>query len=397
VKMRLLLVSAVLASTIVHVSPGICADASPPDGSSPEASTPVADSGTEGGSPRTDASVPPGDEGGPPRSTFAVGGVCARQSDCPAATTCLLPSSDKLGGGGPAQGLCTVECSTNGQADCDAVDPGSFCFVSDQVGYCFQGCTAGDPPLDTTKCRDRPDMACTPTSATSTGEGYCKPTCRGNSDCVPRSCDPRTGLCVDNVQGASPTGAACDPAAATNDCPGTCLTVGTPATKDNSMCTSACSLGASGACDSDPSATALPLTACLFTPFAGEGKGDIGACVQLCDCGDDCKNRSFVCTPISLSIGRPGMCVPATDAVGAPVPALRCTGSGGASGSGGSSGNSGKSSGGGTADAGTPAPKSDSGCGCHVGENPDGSRSGPLALAALGLALLRRRRSASAP
>jgi MYXO-CTERM domain-containing protein len=389
VKMRLLLVSAVLVSSLARVSPGFGADASVPDASrSADASKPTADSGREAGS-RTDASQPRSDASG---TTLAIGGACAKPSDCPAGVTCLLPSSTKLGGGGPAKGLCTVDCSINGQADCDAVDPGSLCLANGEIGYCFESCIGGDPLPGTTKCKDRPDMACTPAS---TGDAYCKPTCRGNSDCAPRLCDPVSGLCVDTQTGSKPIGSACDPNAATNDCAGSCLPGGNPPTSDNSMCSAACSIGEPGACDVDPKSTSLPLAACLLAAYPGEGKGDIGGCAQLCSCDNDCLNKSFVCGAVDLAtVGRAGMCVPGTDSTGAPVTGISCgAGTGGASGTGGKAGG-GRSGSGGSADGGTtPAKKSaDSGCGCHVGQSRERSRSGAFVLAALGVAVLRRRR-----
>jgi MYXO-CTERM domain-containing protein len=399
VKMRSLLAWGALTSMTTGVTPSFGAvDASVPD--SGPAHT---DSGV---TPRADAAPPApaahpdaGVDSGPPTPSIPVGKACTTAADCEAGLICLLSTSDQLGGAGPAGGLCTVDCSKNGQADCDAVDPGSFCGTFDPAGniaQCFERCTEGSPVGDAPKCHNRPDMACSPTGVGI--DGYCTPTCRGDSDCGKRKCDPFSGLCMDTLTGTLGNGEACDPNAM-NDCMGACIQVGGGTlSKANSACSAVCSIGAPGACGTnpDPNASTLPDAACLLVGDPQEGAGDLGGCAQLCDCDKDCLNPSFVCAsvPLAAGIGRPGTCVPGTDASGAPVPGLSCgTGTGGAGGKSGAGGAS-SSTGGGSPDAGAPAPEKDdsSGCGCHVGASSESGRSGVLALAALGLAMLRRRR-----
>ncbi|HEX7670228.1 MAG TPA: hypothetical protein VF395_11620 [Polyangiaceae bacterium] len=412
-KTRTFLAWGALSSLLTGVTPSLGA----PDGSVSDSGSHV-DSGS-GGVPGTDSGshVPPvvdsGVDSGPVVShpTVPVGQACATAADCAAGLVCIPSTSNALGGGGPPGGLCTVDCSTNGQADCDAVDPLSFCGTFDEAGtvaHCFESCGEGPPIGDAIKCHNRLDVACSPTPDLN---GYCAPTCRGDSDCGKRKCNPLSGLCVDSVPGTLGMGAACDSTAAKNDCiGGACSQFGGGAPSvDNSACSAVCSLGVPGACgtDPDPNATKLPDAACLPLVADGlESAGDIGGCVQLCDCDADCRNKSFVCqaVPLTSGLGRTGLCVPGTDAAGAVVKGTSCgAGTGGATGAGGKSGVAGGAgnTGGkptGTPDAGTGpgAAKSgdSSGCGCRVEGSAKGGSDrerGALAVAALGLMFLRRR------
>jgi MYXO-CTERM domain-containing protein len=414
VKTRSLLAWGALSSLVTGVTPSFGA----PDASVPDSGTaPHMDAGsggaigTDSGSPVPpvlDASVDSGPVVSHP--SIPVGKACVTAADCAAGLICIPSTSDALGGGGPPGGLCTVDCSKNGQADCDAVDPGSFCGASDadgKIAHCFETCEEGPPLGDAVKCHNRPDVACAPDGQ---GNGYCAPTCRGNSDCGKRQCNPLTGLCQDSVPGTLSTGAQCDSTAAKNDCfGGACSQYGGgDPTVDNSSCSAVCALGVPGACgtDPDPNSKQLPDAACL--PLVADGLesiGDIGGCVQLCDCDTDCRNKSFVCQTVSplSGLGRGGLCVPGKDGTGAVVKGTACGAGSSAGGATGAGGKSGTSSSGGrgteTSDAGAPAAKSNdsSGCGCRVESNaPSGSDGGrgALALAALGLALLRRRRGA---
>ena len=161
------------------------------------------------------------------------------------------------------------------------------------------------------------------------------------------------------------------------------------------MCSAPCSLGVPGGCGVDPASKDKPAAACLPL-LAGEAAGDVGGCFQLCDCDGDCLNGSFLCNPTTTSLGKTGVCVPADQALGH----VACPADGGLSL--GAGGNSGTGAGGATGapdagpDGGSTAPKGgdSGGCGCHVGERRDSQGSGTLAFAALGLALLARRRGA---
>jgi len=353
---------------------------------------------TEAGSSR--------DTGAPP--TAFVGKTCTKDSQCDPGLTCLAPTSTALGGGGPASGLCTLDCAKGGQAACDSVDPGSICRPLDETGkiaYCFERCIPG-AGSDAQKCHLRPDMACAPIS---NSEAYCAPTCRGDADCEGRKCDPLSGLCVAEVAGTLPVGSACQmppeggtlPAAEL--CKGVCQSTAAAPTKANSACTNPCALGVVGSCDQDPNSTRLPTAGCVPLNL-NETNGDVGVCVQLCNCDSDCLNKDFWCAQLApaaiAQLGQQGTCVTANSVDATqhrasckatpPDAGTKPTGGGGKGGAS-STTDAGESTGGSTAAA--PA-KNDSGCGCRLGgggaEPASDSRTSAGALLMV-VALLARR------
>ncbi|HVU03384.1 MAG TPA: MYXO-CTERM sorting domain-containing protein [Polyangiaceae bacterium] len=372
------------------------ADASVPRA---DASSPTADASVRDASSTTDAS-----DAAPEGPSHLVGRSCTQDGDCATGLTCLTGASKTLGGGAPAKGLCTKDCATGGQAACDAVDRGSVCRPFDETGkvaYCYERCTPGNGQ-DAPKCHKRPDMACAPNPSRQT-EGYCAPTCRGDFDCEGRRCNPLTGLCVDSVEGTLTVGAACDPPVGeagtlppnAQRCMGACLTVGSPPSRDNSACTAVCSVGVTGACGEDPSSQRRAQAACEALFPAIEGTGDIGACVQLCDCDSDCDNPAFVCTTLSPNsgLGRAGECVLSGPGVQHFTCASQVDSGSRPNGSGGAKGSGGGGNAGGSAGAAAAPAKDDSGCGCRVG----GAGSSPRDFGAFGLGvamagLLARRR-----
>jgi MYXO-CTERM domain-containing protein len=363
------------------------------DGSSEDAAVDSGASPVDGGKVGVDASLPS------PR--YVVGSACKKDGDCSAGLHCVPSSSNELNGGAAANGLCTVDCTAHGQADCDAVDTGSLCLpvnATTKAAYCYERCNEGVPTTDTPKCHNRVDMACAPSSS---GVGFCAPTCRADTDCSGRKCSLVSGLCVDSVKGTLPTGAACDPTAKTTACEGSCLPLTTDtASEKNSICSSVCSLGMPGSCGQAASSSAKPTAACLVTFDTGESVGDIGACAQFCDCNADCKNPNFVCQAVVPSIGRgnAGTCVPSTVA-GVVNEGISC-GDGGTDHDSGTSLHPERDAGSvsGKDDAGTAtqhkASSDSSGCGCRV-EGGGEERSPGAAL--FGVALLslfaRRRRA----
>lgn len=396
----LVLFAGVLTAAATWATTSFGADAGATDGAAPDSGPKRPDASV----PRRDASVsrPDAATRGPdaatlPPPTGVVGKGCTKDADCATGLTCLLPSGDALGGGGPAGGICTVDCANGLQADCDAVDTGSLC-VTDVAGsafHCLEGCFIGNGvPSDAPKCHDRPDMACAPTD---TGDAFCAPTCRGDFECGSRKCDPAGGLCTGTVAGTLATGSPCDPSATANDCRGVCMSFATTGgTKDNSQCSAICSLGMPGGCGRDPKSTARPEEACVLG-VPGEATGDFGECAQLCDCDTDCRNPKFVClaVPASLNLGRAGYCTAGQDMTGA-VPGIPCGAPDGGKkpGTGGSTGATSPDGGAGTKGAG-PAKGADSGgCGCRIDGGAGNPRSGSLALLAVGLAVLARRRRA---
>jgi hypothetical protein len=222
----------------------------------------AADGGTDSGlTPPADGGVldatssPDGDASGrkdafvplpPPR--HVIGKECSKDGDCADGLTCVTTSSDALGMGGPPGGLCTLDCRKNGQADCDRVDTGSVC-ASDQsnaIAFCYETCKVGPVSSGEHKCHDREDFACLPMR---TGDGYCTPTCRGDFDCTGRACEPRTGLCSAATAGTLSLGTSCDPVLSSTDCIGECSTLGNSMpTKNNSFCTTLCTIGKPGSC-----------------------------------------------------------------------------------------------------------------------------------------------------
>ena len=268
--------------------------------------TPVLDGGREGGS-QADA-APAHGEGGTVVRPGVIGQSCSADADCGAGLICLLASGDSFvaGPGGPAGGICSLDCSNGDDTTCQAMDPNSVCVGVDTAGtvaYCLEACTPGITPAGTTKCHDRGNMACS--------TGFCTPTCRGDFECGGRRCDLGTGLCTGApAPGSAPIGARCDPSAATNDCPGGCL----PISPTEGFCTGVCSLGHDG-CGLDPTSSA-PMSASCNWVLSGGDTGDQGFCGQLCDCNQECLNPDFVCEPLPPDqqriTGRTGFCTPPT-------------------------------------------------------------------------------------
>jgi MYXO-CTERM domain-containing protein len=386
----------ILGTAIVWATPAHAADAS------------VGDSGR----PAQDGSAP-GTDAAPPAPTHLVGKACTQNADCGAGLVCLASTGSSLSGSGPAGGVCSVDCATNGQADCNVVDTGSICVTVDSaknIKYCFEFCIEGTPAAPTDKCHGRKDVACDPI-AQFPGAGFCRPTCNADSDCGTRKCDPANSFCLDKVTGTLPFGSACDRAVGAPACKGICFALDpTAPTPDNSFCTLACVIDAPNACGADPTSAGPPAAACLIAAdSASAGSGDLGFCAALCDCDGDCFNPRFVCRPLPAGLGvkRPGWCTRATDSTGVPVQGIACRDAGASPDGGNSSPDGGKkpAGGGGTpkADAGKAASpdggagqkkSGDSGgCGCRVGGG-GGQGSGGAALLALALAVLARRRGA---
>jgi len=255
--------------------------------------------------------IEPNDDGGGSGgrtgvSTSRIGRNCVRDVDCGGqGLTCMLSTSDALGGGGPPGGYCVADCSEDATV-CQDVDANSVCvrFSSGTTGgpaYCLEGCIVGPVPATSTKCHSRQDIACDDTGAPTPGEGFCRPTCRGDADCGTRKCDLGSGFCVDasEITGTLPIGSPCDPKPP-EECAGACF----PLTQDGEdgpgMCAALCSIGTFG-CGNDPNSTDPPVAACLFAlTDAPPGAGDLGLCGRLCDCDSDCLGTfQRVCRPFN--------------------------------------------------------------------------------------------------
>lgn len=255
-----------------------------------------------------------------------VGKACTKDSDCATGLFCATVSSNDMVFGGPANGVCTADCSTNTDA-CAAVDKNSICVTfntSGSVAFCLETCTLGTPARGELKCLGRTDMGCADTGF-GDGSGFCSPTCRGDFDCNGRVCDLSNGLCTDatKIVGTKPIGSPCDPNSATEVCKGGfCLTM----PGGGGMCSGFCTLGTAG-CGEDP--TAMRLDAyCLFTfdPNLTD-VGDQGFCGQLCDCDADCRLTGSVCAPdqsLQAGSGRSGYCTPKATTDGSTVAGTPC-------------------------------------------------------------------------
>ena len=331
----------------------------------------LGDGGGSGGSAARTDGGPTGSGGSHVVKSGPIGKACTADADCGGKLVCIKPSGTTIQGAGPANGVCSFDCSNGDDTTCQAIDPNSVCVGMDRtsvVAYCFEACTQGVTPVGETKCHGRKDMACLDT-------GFCNPTCRGDFDCAPRKCDLATGLCTDPdklVGGTLPIGTKCDPRASKDNCVGGCLAI----TQTEGICTGSCEIGQIG-CGLDPNSTA-PLDAfCEWQTSSTAADGDLGFCGQLCDCDGDCRNPDFVCETFSSTFraqfGRAGACSPAKDlSTDASVPGTPCkptahgdagadASAGGSTGSGGSTaGSGGKTGSGGTGNV-DASPGGDSG------------------------------------
>ncbi len=236
--------------------------------------------------------------------TVTLGGRCEFDWECVPGLGCMRGDSGLIDAASPALGLCTKSCAANPSA-CDAF--GGECWqVTSGVAYCVESCAfgpAGAESFDPAKCHGRPEMACSPFGS---NQAACLPRCNRATDCnVGWSCDPRDGLCRQEQPTGLPLGAPCDESA--DACLGVC---------ESEACEEACTFGAPLACGR--TSTAEPADAyCLHgddeIPLgSGPGAGDLGMCVPLCDCDDDCPSPlvclSFGGSPLAAQTLREGFC-----------------------------------------------------------------------------------------
>jgi hypothetical protein len=248
-----------------------------------------------------------------------IGAPCAANRDCDLGLFCLAQGGSDFAGGGPAHGVCSVDCSIEGMATCQAIDPSSRCVIVDDNGtpsanddraYCFPGCLLGDSGAG--KCLGRPDLTCFESSV-NPAAGFCQPVCNGDFECGNRACDHALGVCVDPaaITGLLPMGAPCDPSSPARQCAGACLQF----SDGYSACSGFCNLGEAG-CGSDPSSSDPIDAFCLLSVGDPDlySIGDAGFCMELCDCDEQCAHPGALCDPFSASVvdalGRAGVCVP---------------------------------------------------------------------------------------
>jgi hypothetical protein len=254
-----------------------------------------------------------GGSGGSAAKTH-LGQACVSDGDCVTDGLKCITDTSLTGQQGPAGGLCTLPCESNG--DCLDFASSAYCYTLGTEQYCVEGCPIGDA----IKCHERDNVACTPltnqaecTSDSQCGPdgvcdtdsaicvfGGCVPTCLADSDCgAGLSCDFSTGLCAKNPKEGAAIGAPCDPADANDPCAGFCVRV----SDTEGMCSAGCSqnqnLYGCGFDGNDPAAAL-----CAFVSVSAfNSLGDQGLCGALCDCNDDCKISGWGCLDIDEQLG----------------------------------------------------------------------------------------------
>jgi len=288
--------------------------------------------GATGGTGATGATGATGGTGGSSTAT-KLGAKCTKDAECGAGLTCLLANSGALDGGGPAKGLCSTECSADPSV-CGQFGQSAICLTYDNgKGYCLEGCKFGPETLDQfdpKKCHGRPEMACSgllgstagaacgpPTYDCPTGEACgnddkchpvipaCMPRCNSDADCgTGLKCSPETGTCSATAPTGKKLGEACtsDPDAGTDDCEGICINYG----DSLRACGSACTIGANPSCGwsgTGPAPSFCIYATSVVADNGGPGLGDLGLCIQFCDCNSDCKAPGLVCSDFGSSTG----------------------------------------------------------------------------------------------
>lgn len=263
--------------------------------------------------PTTRPSTTPTPSSTPAVLTSDLGLPCNANSDCGDGLECMKDTSDAFFGGGPAHGMCTLSCASD--FDCLAVDSNGFCLpLSDTDAVCVPSCVAGDSLLGETKCVGRLDMACASVDATSQTFNFCVPMCGTDDDCPDgRYCDIGFGTCVDDPLSGDGVGTECDPNADQNDCAtGLCLGF----SDTFGVCSGLCRTGTVGCGSGDlmPADPGEPVCLPLFSGIALDG--DIGQCVQRCNCDLDCDHPDAKCFAVfgtdadgMAAIGAAGVCI----------------------------------------------------------------------------------------
>jgi len=252
--------------------------------------------------------------GGAGTATGALGGPCASDLDCGDGLKCFAADDAALPSGGPSQGLCTATCKAD--SECEALTPGAACVDFGDAALCLEGCAEGTPTDISTKCHDRPDVACVGYTVNGMANAafLCTPTCRADAECgTGLFCDQKSGLCTKTKPTGDPPGTPCDPAAKTNNCFGACLTI-TPmgVTPAKGVCAQLCAYGS--ACMYSGT---KPGGICAGALSDNEGVHDLGYCEARCDCTGDCNIPGDVCrawtaaeATIQSALGSDGYCYP---------------------------------------------------------------------------------------
>jgi hypothetical protein len=246
-----------------------------------------------------------------------IGARCATNTDCREELVCA-PSTQDLGGslGGVPGGFCTLACDPAQQnADCSALSVVATCLTfnngtpddaTDDQSFCLETCLLGTAPVVENKCHQRAELACWPVDISF---GFCAPSCGSDADCGDRFCDLATGTCLAQAPVGDPIGNTCT--LEDDQCAGFCLQF----TEDTngSSCSGTCTFGTRG-CGDDPTSEEPANFVCM-PDINSVGQGDLGVCVQACDCNTQCGNPGNVCLPMPDPVfvefyGRAGYCAP---------------------------------------------------------------------------------------
>lgn len=253
----------------------------------------------------------------------ALGVACTADSECPQGALCLTPDSTDLFGGAGPHGVCVADCSSDASACsafanavCVDVSPsgaaGPDAGAAPHIARCFEACSLGDQT--TPKCHGLDGVACDPLASPSGAQAFCRPLCTTDAECGARTCDNRSGVCIQGPSSPDDSlGLACGQDA--GSCSGLCVDFGSGA----GACSHQCIFGITNDCQQlsgDPGG-------CIFT-VPGGGIGDVGYCAELCDCPSDCKNASDVCDPfnnanLEAAFGHRGVCTAPSLAINAPA------------------------------------------------------------------------------
>lgn len=238
---------------------------------------------------------------------------CVEDADC-SSGHCISATSGEIDGGSPQGGLCTLPCQAH--EDCVGLDDqGAYCHeLADGEGYCLLRCPRGSDQPKSAKCWGRNELGCHRVES----KDLCLPACVSDAACGPGMfCNFGTGLCqASPMSDGAPIGTSCSLAQAGQCATGLCagrLNVADGFSNNALQCTGYCTLGSTAPNCGGAGGIGVCLNSYSVLGYGTLGPGDMGQCVPLCDCGDQC--RSSACAEMTSTgesiYGRPGWCFPA--------------------------------------------------------------------------------------
>jgi hypothetical protein len=244
-----------------------------------------------------------------------LGSRCTEDDDCAAGLGCLVPPEGPSAPPGPAGGLCTAPCTSDGQ--CSRLQAWSAC----RNGLCLEAClidVAPDELRGQLKCHERDDVACVVAECMGalcrTSVDVCAPLCGADERCgAGLFCNPASGLCQTNPAAGDPPGSPCDYYATENTCRGYCDVDPLATAKAGAIvggCVEPCTLDAEFACGG-PNGEGRACLGGFGAKIEGHAPVDLGVCVDLCDCDADC-NEGRICSRVELGdrAKAAGICAP---------------------------------------------------------------------------------------